>query len=95
MDEPWNWYRVTFKREPTDLEALAMKPFSKDRSVSYKCSLLDRECKYDYKIGSGDCRRCVFALAQVMRDPDSMKREMEVSREEKRADPIDLNEHLP
>lgn len=77
MDEPWNWYRVTFKREPTDLEALSMKPFSKDGLVFYKCSLLDRECKYDHRIGSGDCRRCIFALAQAMKDPDSMKRPKE------------------
>ncbi len=77
MDEPWNWYRVAFERKPTDLELLAMKPMSKGKLFYYKCSLLDRECKYDHRVGSGDCRRCIFAMVQTMKDPELMKRPLE------------------
>ncbi|OPY27335.1 MAG: hypothetical protein A4E31_01201 [Methanomassiliicoccales archaeon PtaU1.Bin030] len=73
MDEPWNWYRDVIERAPTDLEALSFKPFSKGDYVDHRCKILGRKCSYDHRTGSGDCRRCVFALGQVMNDPSSWK----------------------
>lgn len=74
MDEPWNWYRDAKERAQTELEALSFKPSLKGKYADYQCKILNRECSYDYRTGSGDCRRCVFALAQVMNDPSSWKR---------------------
>jgi hypothetical protein len=73
MDEPWNWYRDATERAPTEVEALSFKPFSKGEYADYRCKILDRECSYDRRTGSGDCRSCVFALAQIMKDPISWK----------------------
>jgi len=77
MDAPWNWFRDATERAPTEVEALAFKPFSKGGYADYRCKILDRECSYDQRTGSGDCRRCIFALAQVMKDPDSVKQAKE------------------
>ncbi len=66
MDEPWNWFRAAFERAPTELEALSFKPFQDGKARTYKCTLLDRECRYDPRVGSGDCRRCSFALVHMM-----------------------------
>jgi len=71
MKEPSSWFREEVLRAPTDVEAISMSvgKFSKGKYKAYRCTILNEECSYQINTGAGDCRRCNFALAYLMTDP--------------------------
>lgn len=69
MNEPSSWFREESSRKATDLEAMGGSLFSKGQVKVYRCTLLNVECKYYSNTGSGDCRRCNFALTYLMANP--------------------------
>jgi len=73
VNEPYNWFRKSSKRAPTDLEAFNTGILVQGKVTAFTCMLFDEECKYDPKTGAGDCRRCNFALAHIMENPHNWK----------------------
>ena len=73
VNEPYNWFRVSSTRAPTELEAFNTGFLDKGKVTAQTCILLERECRYDPKTGAGDCRRCNFALAHLMENPHAWR----------------------
>lgn len=73
VKEPSSWFREESSRTATDLETLNVGLFSKGKVKVYRCTLLDQECRYVADSGAGDCRRCNFALAYMMANPQYVK----------------------
>lgn len=73
MNEPHSWFRDESERKVNDLEALNAPLFSKGKTKTYRCILLDKECMYNSTTGAGDCRRCNFALAYLTANPDYVR----------------------
>jgi hypothetical protein len=73
VNEPANWFREESSRKATDLEAATAGLFSKGKVKVYRCTLLDKDCKYHPDTGAGDCRQCNFALAYLMANPEHIK----------------------
>lgn len=69
MNEPHSWFRRSFQRAATDLEALNSGFLDRGKVTQYVCVLLDQNCRYDPKTGAGDCRRCNFALVHMTENP--------------------------
>jgi hypothetical protein len=73
VNEPYNWFKRSESRAPTDLEAFNTGFLERGKVIRYTCIILDRDCRYDPKTGAGDCRRCNFALAYIMENPGQWK----------------------
>ncbi|MDW5562690.1 MAG: hypothetical protein SA339_05635 [Methanomassiliicoccus sp.] len=73
MNEPYNWFRKSSTRTPTDLEAFNTGFLDKGKVTNYTCILLESDCRYDPKTGTGDCRVCNFAFAHMMGRSGSWK----------------------
>jgi hypothetical protein len=77
VNEPYNWFRKSSTRAPTDLEAFNTGFLERGKVTQYACVLLDQDCRYDPRTGTGDCRRCNFALAHIMENPGHWREIME------------------
>lgn len=65
VNDPWNWYKESYERVTSDLEAFSVKSSSKGKITEFRCKILGVGCRYDPKAGSGDCRYCNFALVHM------------------------------
>jgi hypothetical protein len=77
VNEPYNWFRRSALRAPTDLEALNTGFLDRGKVTQYTCVLLDQDCRYDPRTGGGDCRRCSFALAHMIENPGQWRAKRE------------------